>query len=39
LDSLGEYFGKPKANNPYWGYIRISYQGNSLMKTWNTKAR
>ncbi len=39
LDGLGEYFGKPKANNPRRGHIRISHQGNSPMKTWNTEAR
>ncbi|OCK95949.1 uncharacterized protein K441DRAFT_63050 [Cenococcum geophilum 1.58] len=39
LDGLGEYFRKPKANNPRRGHIRISHQRNSLMKTWNTEAR
>ena len=25
LDGLGEYFKKPKANNPCWSHIRISH--------------
>ena len=47
LEGLRKYFGKPQettqneaeVNNPRWGCIRISHQGNYPMKTWNTKAR
>jgi hypothetical protein len=36
LEGLQEYFNKPQEKNPC---RRISHQGNSPMKTWNTEAR
>jgi hypothetical protein len=47
LDGLGEYFRKrqenaqeePEFDNPRWGRIRISHQGNRPMKTWNPEAK
>ena len=39
LDGLREYFREPDTNNPRRSHIRISHQGNSPMKTWNTEAR
>jgi hypothetical protein len=47
LDGLMKYFGnrhentqeEPEINNPCWGCIRLSHQGNNSMKTWNTKAK
>jgi len=47
LDGLGKYFGKqqertqeePEIDNPRWGRIRMSHQGDYPMKTWNTKAK
>jgi len=47
LGDLRKYFEKPqentqnepRINNPRWGCIRISHQGNSPMTTWSTEAR
>jgi hypothetical protein len=47
LEGLGEYFGEtqetteeePEIDNPRWGRVRISHQGNQPMRTWNAEAK
>ena len=42
LDDLEECIRKQKKSefdNPRWGRVRISHQGNHPMQTWNTKAK
>ena len=39
LEGLREHFGQETTeNNPRWGRVRISHQGNHRISTWNTKA-
>ena len=39
LDGLREYFGQETTDNPRWGRVRISHQGNQPMSTWNANAK
>jgi len=47
LEGLAEYFGETQEttkeelemDNPRWGRVRISHQGDQRMRTWNDKAK
>jgi len=42
LEGLAKYFGEtqePKIDNPRWGRVRISHQGDQPMRTWNADAK